>query len=138
MYLGLEADELVVPGSRVVDEVSEGHEVRQGRENVGSRAVGHRVEPHLDQLLFKMSVPEILYFVVCSSGQVSCYCGPPKHNVNKNALVTTIVNSYVCSVLFLTIGIICVYKRFPNSLFHSSNISLLYCTVRLITSNMET
>lgn len=74
--LGLEAEGLVLPGGGV-DEVGEGEEVGEGGEDVGARAVGHRVEPHLDQLLLQMRVPEVLYLVVCSPGEMRGYCGPP-------------------------------------------------------------
>lgn len=44
---GLEPHGLVFP-ARVLDEVGEGYEMGQAGEDVGPRAVGHRVEPHLD------------------------------------------------------------------------------------------
>ena len=46
----------------------------QACKDIGSGPVSHRVEPHLNQLLLKMGVPEVLDFVVGTSGKVGSDC----------------------------------------------------------------
>lgn len=65
----------------VVEEGGEGEEVGEGGEDVGAGAVGHWVEPHLYQLLLQVRVPEVLYLVVRSSGEMRCYCRPPEPSI---------------------------------------------------------
>jgi hypothetical protein len=51
-------------------EVGKRDELWQRGEEVGSWSVRHRVEPHLDQLLLQVGIPEILDLVVRPAGEV--------------------------------------------------------------------
>ena len=71
---------MVVPRAAVdkLAEVSDGDELLKGGEEVGPRAVRHRVETHLDQLLLEVGVPEVLDLVVSPAREVGSNRRPPK------------------------------------------------------------
>jgi hypothetical protein len=46
------------------------NELREGSKEVCSRTMGHRIDPHLDELLSEVSVPEVLYLIVCPSREM--------------------------------------------------------------------